>query len=144
MTVLKLNHPIKRSLNGFVGDMMSELPMAFGSYKENNLSPLVNIKETPDSYELELVAPGRSKDDFKIALEKNIITISAVNVSPQTNETEKQVRREFSVKEFERSFTIDDTVAGENITAVYENGILKLHLPKNEKTKSVKKEITIG
>jgi len=78
MTVFKFNQPINRSFNGLVEDIINELPTAFGkSFRENVLVPFVNIKETKEGYDLELVAPGRNKEDFKINLEKNILTISS-------------------------------------------------------------------
>ena len=145
MTVLKLNQPINRSFNGLVEDILNEFPTAFGkSFRENNLAPLVNISEGKDGYDLHLVAPGRKKEDFKINLEKNILTISAENTSALPKEDEKQVRKEFTVQSFKRSFTIDEKIAADKIEAKYENGFLYLHLPKNEEVKATVKEITIS
>lgn len=145
MTVFKLNQPINRSFNGLVEDILNELPTAFGkSFRENVLVPLVNIKETKDGYDLELVAPGRNKEDFKINLEKNILTISSEIASQQSNTEDKQIRKEFNFQPFKRSFTVDDKIASDKIEAKYENGLLKLHLPKNEEVKATVKEITIA
>lgn len=145
MTVFKLNQPINRSFNGLVEDILNELPTAFGkSFRENVLVPLVNIKETKDGYNLDLVAPGRNKEDFKINLEKNILTISSEVVSQDGNTEDKQVRKEFNLQPFKRSFTVDDKIASDKIEAKYENGLLKLHLPKNEEVKATIKEITIA
>ena len=144
MTVLKLNQPIHRSFNGLVEDILNELPTSFGSFRENVLAPLVNIRETKYGYDLELVAPGRSKEDFKINLEKNILTISSEMDSQQSNTEDKQIRKEFNFQPFKRSFTVDDKIASDKIEAKYENGLLKLHLPKNEEVKATVKEITIA
>jgi HSP20 family protein len=145
MTVLNLNQPINRSFNGMLEDIIGDLPTAFGkSFRENVLSPSVNIKETKEGYDLELVAPGRNKADFKINLEKNILTVSHEGVSEKNNADDKQIRKEFSLQPFKRSFTLDDKIASEKIDAHYENGILKLHLPKNEEVKATKKEISIS
>lgn len=145
MTVFKLNQPINRSFNGLVEDILNELPTAFGkSFRENALVPLVNIKETKDGYDLELVAPGRNKEDFKINLEKNILTISSEVVTQESNTEDKQIRKEFNFQPFKRSFTVDDKIASDKIEAKYESGLLKLHLPKNEEVKATVKEITIS
>ena len=143
MTVLKLNRPINRSFNGMVEDILNQLPTASGSFKENVLSPLVNITETKDGYDVELVAPGRNKEDFKINLEKNILTISS-EPTQQAKEDVKQIRKEFNVQSLKRSFTLDDKIESDKIEAKYENGLLKLHLPKSEEVKSTIKEITIS
>jgi len=145
MTVFKFNQPINRTFNGLVEDIINELPTAFGkSFRENVLVPLVNIKETKEGYDLELVAPGRNKEDFKINLEKNILTISSEGTSQEMNTEDKQIRKEFNFQPFKRSFTVDDKIASDKIEAKYENGLLKLHLPKNEEVKSTVKEITIS
>ncbi len=144
MTVLKLNQPILRSVNGFVEDILHELPASLASSRENVLVPLVNIRETKDGYDLELVAPGRNKEDFKINLEKNLLTISS-EVVPQRNDTEdKHIRKEFKFQPFKRSFSVDDKIASDKIEARYDNGLLKLHLPKNEEVKVTVKEIAIA
>src|SRR6478609_7057786 len=125
MTVFKLNQPINRSFNGLVEDILNELPTAFGkSFRENVVVPLVNIKETKEGYDLELVAPGRNKEDFKISLEKNILTISSEIASQESNTEDKQVRKEFNFQPFKRSFTVDDKIATDKIEAKYENGLL--------------------
>ena len=145
MTVLKLNNPTHRSFNGLLDDIINDLPTTFGkSFRENVLTPLVNIRETKDGYDLELVAPGRSKEDFKINLEKNILTISSEVATTENKDEEKQVRKEFSLQPFKRSFTVDDKIANEKISARYENGILKVMLPKNEEVKATVKEISVS
>jgi len=60
------------------------------------------------------------------------------------NTEDKQIRKEFNFQPFKRSFTVDDKIASDKIEAKYENGLLKLHLPKNEEVKSTVKEITIS
>ena len=145
MTFVKLNQPMHRSFNGLVEDILNELPTTFGrSFKENTLLPLVNIKETKEGYDLELAAPGRKKEDFKINLEKNILTISAESTSTQSKDDEKQIRKEFNFESFKRSFTVDEKIATDKIEAKYENGVLQLLLPKNEEVKATVKEINIA
>jgi HSP20 family protein len=107
--------------------------------------PAANIIENKDSFQLEIAAPGMIKDDFKINLENNILTIS-VEVEDQKREEGKNYsRKEFYYGSFSRSFTLPKTIDLENIKADYESGILKISLPKKEEAKvEVKKEIRIS
>ena len=100
--------------------------------------PAVNIKETENSYEVEMAAPGLKKDDFKIELDNNVLTISSEK-SEETQEgngNEKYSRREFSYQSFQRSFTLPKEVVDEDkIEAHYREGVLQLRIPKKEKAK---------
>ncbi len=144
MTLLKVNHPSSKSIPNWMDDLLNDFPTAFGkTFREDAIMPQVNIKETKDSYILDLVAPGRNKEDFKINVEKNILTISYEKKDEQKIDTEKHIRREFNFASFKRTFTLDEKVAAENIEAKYENGVLKLTLPKKEEVKVETKEISV-
>ncbi|WP_294324675.1 Hsp20/alpha crystallin family protein [uncultured Chryseobacterium sp.] len=98
--------------------------------------PSVNIKENDNHFEVEVAAPGMQKDDFRITLDGNLLTIT----SSKKNETEESkdhyTQREFSYQSFQRSFELaKDVVDEEHIEAKYENGVLKLIIPKTEKAK---------
>ncbi len=107
--------------------------------------PAANIIESPDAFHLEIAAPGMVKDDFKINLENNILTIS-VEVEDQKREEGKNYsRKEFYYGSFSRSFTLPKTIDLEKIKADYESGILMIALPKKEEAKvEIKKEIRIS
>lgn len=112
------------------------------NWENNNFSststtlPSVNIKETADSYEVEVAAPGMEKSDFNITLDGNLLTISSVREHKQTTQQENFTRREFSYQSFQRSFELPkDVVDEEHITARYENGLLLLTVPKKEEAK---------
>jgi HSP20 family protein len=107
--------------------------------------PAANIIENSDSFHLEIAAPGMVKDDFKINLENNILTIS-VDVEDQKREEGRNYsRKEFYYGSFSRSFTLPKTIDLENIKADYESGILKIALPKKDEAKvEIKKEIKIS
>jgi len=107
----------------------------------NTTLPSVNILEAADSYELNMAAPGLEKKDFKIELNHGILTISSEKkVEKETKKGQQFTRREYSYQSFNRSFTLPDTVENEKISAKYENGVLKVVIPKKEaaKTKSLK------
>lgn len=107
--------------------------------------PPVNIRETDTTYEVELSAPGKSKEDFNIDLDQNVLTISSEFKNENQTEDRKYTRREFSFSSFRRSFTLPETVNDDNITARYENGILMLTMPKKEEAlPKAKRSIQIG
>jgi len=106
----------------------------------------VNIRETEQHYELDVVAPGCRKEDFKINVEDNLLTISMnqANEKKQKDEKTGWERNEFIQRAFSRSFTLDETVDLNNINASYTDGILRLQLGKNEKAKRLSKNITVS
>ena len=97
----------------------------------NNV-PAVNIIENEKDYELELAVPGSKKDDFNIEVDKDVLTVSLEVKSEETEKRESYTRREFSLKSFERAFTLPDSIDGDKIDATYVDGILKFTLPKKE------------
>ena len=106
--------------------------------------PSVNVVESDDKFELEVAAPGFEKKDFKVELNHNVLTISSDKKEEREEGDGKQyTRKEFSYLSFCRSFTIPDTVNHEKIEARYENGILKVLIPKKEEPKPLKHEIEI-
>lgn len=105
--------------------------------------PPVNIVETPEAFLLDVVAPGFTKEDFKISANDKSITISAEKKGETKNETDKQVRREFNFRSFKRSFSISEQVDSTKINAKYDNGILKVTLGKKENKQDTPKEIVV-
>jgi len=102
----------------------------------NTTLPAVNIKEDKDQYEIEVAAPGMKKDDFKINLDNNQLSISSEKKSEVKDENDKYTRKEFSYQSFSRTFTIPDGVVnGEKIEAKYLDGVLSIKLPKREEVK---------
>ncbi len=105
--------------------------------------PSVNIAENKDQFEIELAAPGYVKDDIKVKIEDEMLTISSEKKNESENSDSACIRREFSFSTFKRSFTIPETIDRESISATMENGILKVVLPKKEIKKEGEKEIFI-
>ncbi|ASB51145.1 heat-shock protein [Alkalitalea saponilacus] len=102
----------------------------------NTTLPSVNIKDTEEAYKVEMAAPGLSKEDFKVELNQNILTISSEKKSEEEKkEGEQFTRREFSYQSFSRSFTLPDIVDADKIEARYESGVLLLSIPKKEEAK---------
>ena len=145
MTLVKVNNPISKSFDGLMNELFNELPISFGkSIREDVLHfPPINILEKNDLYHIELAAPGMDKADFNVKLDGKVLTISSEKAAEKNQENEKIIRKEFSYRSFKRSFTVEEKIDATNITARYENGILKLELPKKEEVKTSSKEITI-
>lgn len=102
----------------------------------NTTIPAVNIKETAESYEVEVAAPGMTKDDFKVELDGNSLTISAEKRDEKEDDSERYSRKEFSYQSFQRTLTLQkDVVDIDKIQAKYENGLLHLMVPKKEEAK---------
>lgn len=103
----------------------------------NTTIPAVNIKETTDNFEVEMAAPGMTKNDFKIELDGNKLTISSEkNEEKELKESERYTRKEFSYQSFQRTFQLPkDVVDSDRIEAKYENGVLHLLIPKQERAK---------
>lgn len=97
--------------------------------------PSVNVSETDKEYKLTMAAPGMKKEDFNIDIDGGIITISAETKTEKEEKDEQFNRKEYSYKTFSRSFTLPENVNSENIDAVYENGELKLMMPKKAEVK---------
>ena len=106
-----------------------------GSLAQMLTIPAVNISEKQDRYEISLAAPGMKKDDFDIDVEGNMLTISAETEQQKEEKEQKHTRREFNYTSFSRSFTLPEGVVRDRIDATYENGLLRLVLPKTEEAK---------
>lgn len=108
------------------------------NFSETNTTiPAVNIKETAENYEVEVAAPGMTKDDFKVELDGNSLIINSEKTNQaEENEDERYARKEFSYQSFQRTFTLQkEVVDTDNIKAKYENGLLHLIIPKKEEAK---------
>ncbi len=103
----------------------------------NTTIPAVNIKETNEHFEIEMAAPGMTKNDFKIELDGNTLTISSERENKnEQKEGERYTKREFSYQSFFRSFQLQkEVIDTQNINAKYENGVLNLVIPKKEEAK---------
>ena len=143
MTFVKVNNPVQKSINQFFDEFLNKIPSTWGRNLQNSFNPPVNILETKEAYHMELNAPGRNKEDFKINIENGLLSISFEKKTERVSDEVKTVRKEFSFESFKRSFTIDEKIQADNIQAKYENGVLKLYLPKKDEVKETPKQISI-
>ena len=142
MTLVKVNNNGQKSLSSFVDEFFQGFPAGLNREESYGFPP-VNIHETADAYHLELSAPGRSKEDFKLSVDGGQLTVGFEKKEETKSEDYKTIRKEFSFKSFKRSFNLDDRIDSNGIQAKYENGVLKLLLPKKEQVKESTKQITI-
>lgn len=99
--------------------------------------PAVNIQETEDAFSVEVAAPGKSKEDFNIELDNDVLTISSEDKKENetTDKKGRYTRKEFSYSTFKRAFSLPDSVDNAKISASYNNGVLEIALPKKEEAK---------
>jgi len=137
MSLIKRSQNIP-SFSRFLDDDFFNRDWRLSNFSDSGTLPAVNIRETKNIFNLEMAAPGMNKDDFKIELDGNMLTISSEKSEEheENKEDEKFSRREFSYQSFQRSFSLPkDVVDADNIEAHYENGVLKLRIPKKEEAK---------
>lgn len=130
------------------GSMLSDFfddDALFNSPMTRRSMPSVNIKETEKNYELEMAAPGYSKKDFNISIDNNMLTVSAERKQEQEKKADHYTRREFGYESFSRSFNLPANTNEEDISARYEDGILKLTINKKDSPQSNRrKPITVS
>ncbi|MEP7267826.1 MAG: Hsp20/alpha crystallin family protein [Saprospiraceae bacterium] len=106
------------------------------SFRDFDISPLtvpaVNVVENHKNFEMTLAAPGMEKNDFKIELDSNVLTISSEKEDIVEDKGDRYSRKEYNYASFRRSFTLPESVSKDKIDAKYENGILKVKLHKKE------------
>lgn len=132
------NMPLTDLFENLFGNTARE-PMRKQTY---DCEPSTNILENGNGFELQMAIPGVRKEDVKISLEKNVLSISSEKEMGKEDENVKYTRREFVYGTFCRSFTLPDTVEVEKINADVADGILRVKLPKKEETR-VSREIKI-
>lgn len=107
-----------------------------GFSAEDTTLPAVNILEDENRIQIEVAAPGMKKEDFKIDLDRNRLTISAEVTSENGESNDRYSRKEFNYRSFRRLFNIPvETINGDRVEAAYKDGILVVTLPKREELK---------
>ncbi|MES2277063.1 MAG: Hsp20/alpha crystallin family protein [Bacteroidota bacterium] len=145
MTLVKFNNGHKQhAVNPWFSDVFDAIVNdSFINDKLQTKTPAVNIAETENEFHIELAAPGLKKEDFKISLDKNVLSVSVEKKTETTDETKKYSKREYSYKSFVRSFTLPDSADYAKIEAQYTDGILTLSIAKREDAKIQSREIAV-
>jgi HSP20 family protein len=139
---------IKRSdwptLGGsLLSDFFDDERFANSQWLSGRSVPAVNIKETEKNFEVELAAPGYDKKDFNVNIDNGVLIVSAERRDEKENKDGNYTRREFGFTSFSRSFNLPQNTNEEDIDARFENGILKLSIPKQESNSKARKAIEI-
>jgi HSP20 family protein len=108
-----------------------------------NKVPAVNIAETENEFHIELAVPGLKKEDFKISVDKNILSVSAEKKTENVEEGKKYSKREYSYNSFVRTFTLPESADQAKIDAQYNDGVLSLSVAKKEEAKVQTREISV-
>lgn len=139
MSIIRTNGNYLPGFSGFFNDFLTKDLWNWGqeNYSTTGTNiPAVNIRETNDSFLVDMAAPGMTKNDFKVELDGNVLTITSEKKEEELKDEEKFSRKEFSFQSFSRVFTLPkEVVDADKIEARYENGILHLVVPKKEEVK---------
>jgi len=145
-TLMHTNNNLPSLIENFFGRDMNDFFNASGSGVAN--IPAVNVVEHQDGFRIEVAAPGLKREDFKLNLNHNNLTISASQETQKEEAekgSEKYTRREFSYSSFQRTFTLPSSIDAERIQANYTDGLLKIEVPKREEAKvKPPRQIEIG
>jgi len=132
MTLIRRNYSDLPSMAaGMLDDFFSSEFTDFPKFRQTANLPKVNIAELENAYRIEMAAPGFEKEDFKIDLDNDVLTLSAENKDDETQKI-SYTKKEFHYSSFKRSFTLPETADVEKISAKYENGILVVEIAKKE------------
>ncbi len=107
-------------------------------------SPLVDISEDDKEYLVKAELPEIRKEDVKLTVQDNVLTISGERKSEKEEKTKKYHRIERAYGNFMRSFTLPEDADGAKVAAEYKDGILKVHVPKSEKAKPKSIEVKVA
>jgi len=116
----------------FSDNLLSDTPILMGRVP-------ANIRETDKEYEIDIVAPGCRRENFTVNMNDKLLTVSYSPEQPDANEKVAWTRNEYIPTAFSKSFTVDDSVDVNNISASYRDGILRIALAKNERATSSRK-----
>ena len=129
-----MNKPMKRKSLfpdfRWIDDIWDDAGRLFTPAMPELTTPAVNVVETPEAFTMEFGVPGMDKQDFDLKIENGCLMLSAEKRTESEEEDENFKRREFNFTSFKRSFWLPENVRAEEIKATYDNGILKVWLPK--------------
>lgn len=143
MSLIKRNNGGRVPFRGLLSDFFETDDLLLNRLFAKDFVPAVNISETEKNFEIELVAPGLNKNDFKVHVENGVLTISAEHEKESKEKKKNYTRQEYSYNSFSRSFTLPDNSKEDDIKANYADGLLKLTIAKKAVSVSKAKEIAV-
>lgn len=140
-TVVKRNPDL---LGGLLENFWNDSHWFKPEFTDKFSMPAVNIKNNENAFEIEVAVPGLKKEDFNIEVEEKVLKLSVNKSSENVEEKDNYTRKEFNYFNFQRSFALPKNVVDiENVQANYNDGILKVSLPKQKETKASVKRIIV-
>jgi len=141
MSLINLNRAFNKRwpnfMDSFFEDSILPVPNTYNV-------PATNVSEQDATYTITVAAPGLSKEDFSVEVEKNVLTISSEKEKSAETKEDQFTRKEYSYESFSRSFVLPEDVLSDDIEANYKNGELILTVPKKEVTISKAKLIEVA
>lgn len=139
MSLMKRTNTDFQSIPSLLDNLWSRDWMDWSNLNYSNTNttlPAVNVRENDNEFAIELAAPGMKREDFRINLDNNTLTISSERKEEKEEQKDRYSRREFSYQSFQRSFTLPEyKVDREKVSAKYFDGILHILIPKREEAK---------
>jgi len=137
------NSAVPRS---FVDEFFNDsfLPKFLDWNYESTSTPAVNVEETEKEYLIDVAAPGLEKEDFKVSIDNNVLTISSKKEVKNEENREGYLRREFNYSSFSRAFTLPENTETSKIKASHKNGVLSISIPKSQAKVKQATEIKIS
>ena len=116
-----------------------------GVTRGQSVHPAVNISETDDHFAVEVLAPGRVKEQFKVDFHEGILEVSYTTEKTGEETTPNYRRQEFALRDFSRRFRLDiERIDDEAIAATYTDGVLRLTLPKRPQAEPIVRQIAVA
>lgn len=141
MSLVKRNNAVW-GFSPMMSDFFGADDLTFDRLWKKDFSPAVNVAEDDKKFEIEFAVPGLQKEDFKITVDRGMLTVSAEHKEEKEEKKKNYTRQEYSFNSFSRTFTLPENVKEDDIKAKYENGVLKLDIAK--KTIAVSKTMEIA
>ena len=136
-------YPVLRDMNNWLDNDFDDMLNTSWMPRMNVTAPAINVKENDKAYEVELAAPGTTKDDFKVNVDKDgCLTIKMEH--KDENKKEHYLRREFSYSNYEQALTLPEDVEKDKIEAKVNNGVLHITLPRTQKAEKETKKIEVA
>ena len=127
-------------VSSWMNHFLSEMDDFFGEDINGFNTPAINVREEEDAVIVDLAAPGMKKEDFRIEVDKGVLSISAESKDEREEKDDRYMRREFNYRNFRRSFWLSDQIDQDKIEAHYDQGLLVLRIPKVSKAAKSKEQ----
>jgi HSP20 family protein len=140
-------YPVLSNMNNWLDNDFDDMLDTSWMPRVNFTAPAINVKENDKNYEIELAAPGTTKDDFRVNVDKDgCLTIKLEHKDDKKDENKKEhyLRREFSYSNYEQALTLPDDVEKDKIEAKVDNGVLHVTLPRTPKAEKETKKIEVA